>query len=284
MRKTMNAGQPDGSREPFTMYAVRLAGEDGWRVDVGAGNLNDISCRLDKEGMPVREILSIIRGWRPHGTSPADDRRKVRATAIARGWALDPQTGLWCGPRDRLREPPGSPESTEALDVTLGPPKAGRLPLRLRAGGQSENISVHARRYLASDLLTWIEGIVAGSCPRLALNEETRTLMLVAFPARGMLRLSTLHLQGEDAQWRFDVLTGKRALVGAFYRALRAFVDDTTTFEQEWLAYTNAPRRRPSTTPGSYWVFTEHFSLEDERFRQRPIESVAVEEFLRDKD
>lgn len=284
MRKSVGVDSGDEAREPFTVYAVRMEGENGWRVDIGAGNLGDIACRRHEEGAPAGKLVSIIRGWRPRHTSREEDRTHVWAAAISHEWVLDPQTGYWCSPADALREPAGDPQSVDALEVVLGPPKEGWLVLRIRADGISAGTGIYAYAVydLLSSLLTWLEGIVVGTHPRVSLRDEDMHLVLTTFPAsEDKLRFSGLLLL-TNAQWCFDMLVEKRELVGSFYRALRALVTDTPTFEREWLSYMNPGYRlSPGARPVSRWIFTEHFSLEDDRIRQRPVESSVVEEFLR---
>lgn len=284
MRKSVDAGTGDEAWEPFTIYAVRLEGENGWRVDVGAGNLEDISRRINEEGVHAAEFVFILRGGRPRHTNPDQDRKQAWAAAVAYNWVLDPQTGYWCRPADTLPEPAGDPPSVDALEVVLGPPKEGWLALRIHADGipPCTGIYLCVEYDLLPRLLTWLEGIVAGTYPRLALSDEDMHLVLMTFPADGnKLRFSGVILLS-NAQWCFDMLVEKRELVGSFYLALRALVTDSPTYEREWLSYMDREGRFPYDRPVSRWIFTEHLSLEDERDRRRPIESAAVEEFLRD--
>jgi hypothetical protein len=284
MRKSTGDDSGDEVREPFTIYAVRLEGESGWRVDIGAGNLWDISCRRQAEGQPAAKLVSIIQGWRPRHTHREKDRTHAWAAAISHNWVLDPVTGYWCSPADMLREPADNPPQVDTLEVGLHPPKEGVLGLRFHAEGipACTGIYLDAVYDLFPRLLSWLEGIVTGKHPRVSLSDVDMHLVLTTFPAgEHKLRFSVLLLHTE-AHWCFDVLVNKRELVGLFYRALRALVTDTPTFKREWLDYMDRGRGLPHhARPVSRWMFTEHFSLEDERMRQRPIESAVVEEFLR---
>lgn len=288
MRKKQNTGTVDESRVEFTVYGMRIEEEAGWHVMFGGGNLRDIPRRREAEGAPPGEYIEIVRGWAPRNSDLDDSIHRAWIQATSRNWIVNPETDFWCSPADSLEEPDGLPIFANSLAVTFGPPMAGRMLLQLRAGGKIVDTFVHHPHYYhMTDLLTWLEDMVEGRYKRVVVKEEEACLVLAVYPAdEDWIRLSALRLEDRDLEqsWCLDVLLGKRELVGAFYRALRAVEADVATFEREGEAQKETGSSpRPRTGNVESWVFSEHFSIEDYRFRTRPIESTAVEEYLRSK-
>lgn len=93
---------------PITLFAYKIAGEEGWFIEESPLPYDDIHAALQKKDLRVVEVRKIVQGTsnrRDEQGRPMLEDGSAWQFALMFGWALDPYCECWRAPGEPLAKP-----------------------------------------------------------------------------------------------------------------------------------------------------------------------------------
>lgn len=198
------------------VFAVRVAGRAGWRLEGSSLCKADLAEQLTDRGEVVEEIVVIA----PSSGGLPDE---VVQTVIAMnfGWSHDGVDDCWRAPDEAVTAFPGTPLPVGGIDVHYTVPTGFAMPIAIAAGDQTTTFWVTNTFDPIPDITPWLEHILDGGYPRLSIDREGDYTEFHVFPSEDGVRL-VVSLFDRGDEWRnpIDVSLSRLALIEGFYRPL----------------------------------------------------------------
>lgn len=216
-----------GSRQGW-LYAVRLAGAEGWQWEASLLDLSAYRLALDEAGVVVDDVVE-IQAYRRSTDLPDPPGRFRFVTRRWRGWAYDVAALCWRAPDEPLTVPfPGVPAPVPSLDIAFSLPEAGWLPVTITAGGRTATFDASDVYDPFPDLLLWLERLADGRFPRLCIDGEDIFIEFHVFPHRGesvrfAVTIDMTAIGEPPPVLEIDVVIDRRVLLSSIYRPFIAF-------------------------------------------------------------
>ncbi len=239
---------PKGEWFPVVLFAVRLAGEDGWIVDEAPMALSEVEAAIRANGHDIVEIRQISRGasrCRGDDGSPLTDG-PMEWYVRSWGWTHDEIAECWRAPGEMPCEPAESPGSIESFVVQAGVPDAGWWPILVQADTASLEIKASNVHDPVRDLLAWLDLLVAGRAARVLIEEEGEQTEFRVYPKEeGTVRLLVFDYGEEADEKVIDGMVSLRDVVAQFYAALQQLAHDKRLFKQGWVFHLDSVAQPP---------------------------------------
>ena len=243
-------------RRRCTIFAWRY-GEDPepWEIDavfLSPAEVETLWRSIHTEDISLRVIAERDALVKP-GADDLDTLDCLRSSKPrSYGWWRDVRTGLWVAPDQPIRAPTRTPSWSVDLACSFVPMGAGWIKLILaasqhRLSDRARHDPVHAEVWLSSifdpvrELLRWMEQVLRGEHPRMAIDEEGVHVEFHALPvhraqesdgtdanveerpddveARACIRLLVLRDSDASPRILLDAVLSRRVLVRSMYRA-----------------------------------------------------------------
>jgi len=115
---------------PHTIFAVRVRGEDGWRLGTRPVTPDLLEKVLNDEGKEYETLRVVFQ----HEVLDGFGEHFIDEHTRNRGWLFDYSRGLWIAPDESILAPSGS--SVEAMpDIVLNEIHCNRITFTIGAGG-----------------------------------------------------------------------------------------------------------------------------------------------------
>lgn len=124
----MQCQEDEHGLTPYTIFAVQLKGEDGWRVGTRPVTSDLIHEALQEEEKTYERLFVICE----HKAATGLGDCFVTELAGNRGWIYDWNSKIWRGPHESISLPPGTPEDGE-LNISIDDIAHNKIYFKIRS-------------------------------------------------------------------------------------------------------------------------------------------------------
>ncbi|RYG89592.1 MAG: hypothetical protein EON59_01235 [Alphaproteobacteria bacterium] len=240
-------------------WAVEIEGEPGVRLyDVREGTVKLLWGELDSLGLETLDVRRVGQ-WAISTPQPPWSLVSEDAIAGVNDYRFDPTARCWRPPEQPFAAPEGHPLQGTSLRMSVEPPDAGWLPVRLGAGDVVVEFSISNafdpfypsfEPKASRNWIAWLKAVAEDGHPRLTLDLEGHFLEFHILEPEGST-VRFLVASSSLVAWRpeLDMRIERRALVEALYRPLHAlwesdgfaaawrqwcFIDSEPDYEKPW--------------------------------------------------
>lgn len=108
------------------IYAVRIAGKDGWQIYNPLVTKDKIVAHLEGQGLKCLEFVEILTVLEERADGNELERMTVIDSMIMeKGWIYDSQRDYWLSPGEIYSEPDKQAVMVDSFDLVADPPEAG---------------------------------------------------------------------------------------------------------------------------------------------------------------
>lgn len=247
----------DREDQPIILFAVRLAGAEGWEFRKTPKDMVDGDTASRAAGGEIVTIREINQSSYPG--DGMDQSLEITEfdywQAIGIGWAFDYLAQCWRAPGDAVQAFGGTSSAVAGIDVEFGATNFGSLPIRLSGDGQAIELVANDMHSPFEDLIRWLENIADGDEARFTGEFKGGYGEFFAFPvaARDRMRiciaLSDNPTPTGRRQVALDLIVPRTDFASSIYGTLRRYVGGPDYDPYQWMKIpvrTEFPRRHPN--------------------------------------
>jgi hypothetical protein len=234
---------------PQTTVAVRLTGEQGWRIEALAYTPDEVKSVLaaKREHLETFRVVS-FRHIVPSAAAHPDYR-----SAHGRGWLWDEPAGCWRPQEEPITPPPGAPRPGR-IELVLRSVRFGWVTLDVRTSDATVEVLFDDVQDSFVPVVRFVSLLVAGGHPHFGVIGSETPVAMATFPARepGLCRLIAGRLTRWVLQPDLDLLVDRQALIEEFRTFLKTLADHPC-FGPMWLCHAGVPSEPYDTISDELW-------------------------------